>query len=106
VFLILLTPSQTYSDEFLAETNREEWLWKCRKRQWDKWPQDHDNADNMKSRLVTWGICTVAEFDLRMNVDNVPMLPSFKENDELDQDAIEYALRSSASQPTAAGVGR
>jgi len=68
MFLILLTPPQTYSDEFLAENNREEWLWKCRRRQWDKWPQDHGKADNMKSRLVKWGICTEAEFDLRMNV--------------------------------------
>ncbi len=34
------------------------------------------------------------------------MLPSFKDDDELDQDAIECALRLSVSRPTAAGVGR
>jgi hypothetical protein len=35
------------------------------------------------------------------NVDNVPMLPSCKDNDELGQYAIKHALRLSASCPTA-----
>lgn len=68
MLLILLTPTQTHSDDFLTENNCEEWFWKCHRRQWHKWSQDHDKPDNIKSRLVKWGICTEAEFDLRMTL--------------------------------------
>ncbi len=65
MLLILLTPTQTPSDGFLAENNREEWLWKCRRRQWDKYPEDRAEI----KRLVTpWRVCTEAEFEMRMTL--------------------------------------
>jgi hypothetical protein len=65
MFLTLLTPTQTHSDGFLAENNREEWLWKCRRRQWDLYPEDRDKI----KRLVTpWRECTEAEFENKIRM--------------------------------------
>jgi hypothetical protein len=74
MFLTRLTPTQTHSDGFWAEKNREEflqeWLWKCRRKQcevYDGRNKHPPDVIRMKQKLVTeWGQCTEAEFENKM----------------------------------------
>jgi hypothetical protein len=65
MLLILLTHTQTHSDGFFAENNREEWLWKCRRRQWDEYIEDRPKIRRLVEK---WGMCTKAEFEMRMTL--------------------------------------